>query len=186
MSAPCNEIAPEDLVAYWAGDLAPAEVDRLDEHLMGCATCSAASARVSAVTEALRAMIPPFVNHATLDALRRLGHRIRENPLQPDDRRTVVFGADTDLLIHKLTGLDLTTATTVGIVITVEETGDVLLAEPSVPFDRGSGEVLIACQPHFAALPPNIVAEVRARDATGAERLVRYPIPHVFEPRARG
>jgi hypothetical protein len=181
MSATC--IAPEELAAYWASDLAPEDVDRLDEHLMGCATCSAASARISAVLDALRALIPPFVSHAMLDSLRALGHRIRENPVQPDERRTVVFGADTDLLIHKLEGLDLTTAVSVGIVITVEETGDVLLAEPSVPFDRGSGEVLVACQPHFAALPPNIVAEVRARDASGAERIARYTIPHVFEPR---
>jgi anti-sigma factor RsiW len=185
LSTTCGEIAEEELVAYWAGDLAPADVDRLDEHLMGCAICSAASARMSEVTEAVRALISPFADHPTLDALRAKGHRIRENPIQPDERRVVVFRADTDLLVHKLAGLDLTTAASVGIVIAVEETGDVLLAEPNVPFDRDSGEVLIVCQPHFAALPPNVVAEVRAREATGSEKVVRYAIPHVYEPRAR-
>lgn len=185
MSATCNELSPEQLVAYWAGDLAPADVDRLDEHLMGCAICSAASARISEVTEAVRALISPFADHATLDALRAKGHRICENPVQPDDRRVVVFRTDTDLLVHRLEGLDLSKAASVGVVITVEETGDVLLAEPNVPFDRDSGEVLIVCQPHFALLPPNVVAEVRSRDATGSERLVRYAIPHVYEPRAR-
>jgi hypothetical protein len=54
----------------------------------------------------------------------------------------------------------------------------------NVPFDRDSGEVLIACQRHFVAFPPTIVAEVRARDATGSTRAARYPIPHVFERRA--
>lgn len=44
----------EDLVLYWAGDLAPEQVERLDEHLIGCTACSAQSARVSAVVEGLR------------------------------------------------------------------------------------------------------------------------------------
>ena len=186
MSATCGTITWEELVGYWAGDLDPATVDRLDEHLMGCAECTAASSRISAVTEAVRGLIPTFADHATLASLRAKGHRIRENPVQPGDRRVVIFKADTDLLVHKLKGLDLSSATTGGIVVTVEETGDVLLAEPSVPFDRDSGELLILCQPHFAAFPPNIVAEVRTRDAAGTERVVRYPIPHVYEARAGG
>ncbi len=184
MSGTCGTISEEELVTYWAGALEDADVDRLDEHLMGCPSCTEASARVYALTEALRALIPPFVDHARLASLRARGHRIRENPIQPDERRTVVFGADTDVLVHKLAGLDLTKAASVRVVITVEDTGHVLLDEESVPFDRDSGEVLIACQPHFAAFPPNIVAEVRARDVSGAERLARYPIPHVFEARA--
>lgn len=182
-SATCCTISEEQLVTYWAGELDPTEVDRLDEHLMGCATCTEASARISAVTEALRALIPPILDHARLALLRAHGHRILENPVQPGERKTVVFSADTDLLIHRLAGLDLTTATNVGIVITVEETGVVLRTEPSVPFDRDSGELLIACQPHNAAVPPNIVIEVRARDASGSERVARYPIPHIYEAR---
>lgn len=185
MSATCpSALAPDELAAYWSDDLAPADVDRIDEHLMGCAVCSAASVRVAAVTEALRSMIPTFVDHAKLEVLRARGLRIEENPLQPDERKSVVFRAELDLLIHKLGGLDLTSVENVGIVVTVEETGQVLVDEPSMPFDRDSGEVLIACQRHFVAFPPNIVAEVRVRDATGATRTARYPIPHVFERRA--
>jgi hypothetical protein len=184
MISGCGALTPEELVAYWAGDLAAAAVDRLDEHLMGCASCSAASARISAVTQALGALVPPFVDHARVASLRALGRRIRENPIQPDERREVVFEADLEFLIHQLGGLDLTNAQNVSVFIKVEETGDVLVYEPSVPFDRDSGEVLIACQRHFAAFPPNVVIEVCARDASGAERLARYPIPHVYEARA--
>ena len=68
--------------------------------------------------------------------------------------------------------------------ISVEETGDVLVDEQNAPFDRDSGELLIACQRHFAAFPPNVVAEVWTYAASGAESVARYPIPHVFEPRA--
>jgi len=43
----------EQLVAYWTGELDDSEVDGLDEHLVGCATCSAESGRVTALTQAL-------------------------------------------------------------------------------------------------------------------------------------
>ena len=184
MSATCGVVSLEDLVAYWASDLAQGDVDRLDEHLMGCAVCSMASGGISAVAMGLREFIPAIVGHAKLESLRGAGHRVRENPIRPDERTVVVFAADTDLLVHKLTGLDLSEAASVGIVLSVEETGAVLFADPAVPFDRHSGEVLLVCQRHFATLPPNIVAVVLSRDAAGTERTARYAIPHVFEPRA--
>lgn len=183
-AAACATPIPwEELVAYWAGELDEREVDRLDDHLIGCRTCSAESARVSAVTEALRAMTPPIIDHARLATLHARGHQIRDNVVEPDQRNTVVFGAETDFLIHRL-HVDLSLATRVEVQVTVEETGAVLLAEPSVPFDRDSGEVLIACQRHFASFPPNILVVVHAHDAAGGETVTRYPLPHVFEPRA--
>ena len=183
MSATCGLVSLEDLVAYWANDLAQGDVDRLDEHLVGCAVCSRASGGISAVAMGLREFIPAIVGHAKLESLRGAGHRVRENPIRPGERTVVMFAADTDLLVHKLTGLDLSGATSVGIVVSVEETGAVIFADPSVPFDRNSGEVLLVCQRHFAALPPNIVAVVHSHDAAGTERTARYAIPHIFEPR---
>jgi hypothetical protein len=183
VSDTCGAVTSEEIVAYWADDLPAADVDRLDEHFMGCAACAEASARIAVLAEAMRTIIPPVVDHAALAALRARGYRIRDNPLQPGERKPAVFEATTDLLIHKLAGLDLTEATNVALLLTVEETGDVLLDDPSVPFDRDSGEILIACQQHFARFPPNIVAQVHVHGAAGAESVARYPIPHVFERR---
>ena len=181
MSPTCaTPLAWDELVAYWANDLDPAELDRLDEHLMGCGVCTAESERVAFITEAMRALIPPFVDHARLAALQARGLRITDNPLLPEERRTVIFDATTDILLHRLGGLDLSGAERVSMRVSVEETGDVLLDEPSAPFDRNSGEVLVACQRHFASFPPNIVVEVRTHRG-GAEQVARYPIPHVFD-----
>ena len=58
------------LVDYWAGDLDEAETATLDEHLFGCAACSATSARVAAVTEAVREALPAVVSRARVDRLR--------------------------------------------------------------------------------------------------------------------
>ena len=109
----------EDLVAYWAGDLAAADEERVDEHLMGCGWCSAESARVSAVAQALRARIPPVVTRARLEELRAQGTRIRENAFAPDQRQTAVFPREVDLLIHRLTGFDLSNAARVAVKVFV-------------------------------------------------------------------
>jgi hypothetical protein len=178
----CGAVTSEEIVSYWASDLPAADTDRLDEHFMNCSACAEASARIAVLAEGMRTIIPPVVDHAALEALRARGYRIRENPLTPGERKPAVFEAETDLLIHKLAGLDLTEATNVGLRLTVEETGDVLLDDPSVPFDRDSGELLLACQRHFASLPPNIVVYVRVRGASGSESATHYPIPHIFEP----
>jgi len=169
----------EDLVAYWAGDLAPADVDRLDEHLMGCASCSAESARVCALASAIRGFVPPVVSRATLETLRTRGLRIEENSFAPGQRQPVVFAPTVDLLVHRLGGMDLSNATRVKVTVSVESTGAVLFEDPDAPFDSQEG-VLIACQRHFATLPPDTVFEVRAFEASGAERAAVYTIPHDF------
>jgi anti-sigma factor RsiW len=179
-----NPLAFEDLVAYWAGDLPPIETDRLDEHLMSCAACSAESARVVALVNAIREMIPPVIRTDELNVLRARGLHIQENPMTPGQRRAVVFGAELDLLVHRLKGLDPARVQAAHVRIIDEQTGELLAEFPSAPFDRTTGDVLVACQRHFAAFPPNIVIEVRARHLAGAEQTASYAIPHRFEQRA--
>jgi hypothetical protein len=180
MSA-CN--APIDLptlVAYWAGDMPVDDVDRIDEHLMGCASCTASSERVARVVQGLRELIPPFVSAAQVAELRARGLVVVENPTLPGDRHDAVFREGTDILLHRLGGLDLADVERVGVRILVEGSGEVLLTEPAVPFERDTGEILVACQRHFAVFPPDIVFEVRARTRTGEERVTTYEVPHVF------
>lgn len=175
-----SPVSWEDLVAYWARDLPPAEVERLDEHLMGCGACSEESARVSALAAALHGFVPPVLSGALLATLRQRGLRIEENTFAPGQRKPVVFAAGVDLLIHRLEGFDLSSARRVKVTISVESTGAVLFQDPDAPFDPREG-VLIACQRHFAALPPDTVFEVCAIEASGVERTALYTIPHEFE-----
>src|SRR4029453_8735554 len=66
MSCP-NPVAWATLVDYWAGELDAEAAAALEEHLFGCADCTTASARVSAVTEALRAALPPVVSRERIE-----------------------------------------------------------------------------------------------------------------------
>jgi hypothetical protein len=175
-----SPISFETLVAYWAGDLPPVESDAVEAHVMNCAPCTAASARVAAVAEAVRAQIPPIVSREHVAKLRARGLRIVDNPVRLGERKVAVFAPDIDIMIHRLGGLDLSRATRVGVAVKVEETGDVIFQMDDAPFDREAGEVLIACQRHFRAFPPNVVFEVRSYDAARGEALAVYAVPHAF------
>ena len=181
MSARCHSpIAFETLVAYWADDLEPPASDHVEQHVMGCPACTVESARVAAITETVRAQIPPVVSPEAVARLRARGIRIVENPILPGERQRVVFEPNVDVLLHRLGGLDLSSTTRVIVTVSVEETGDILFQDDDAPFDRGAGEVLIACQRHFSAMPPNIVIGVRSRADSGEESLAVYTIPHVY------
>ena len=84
-----NPIAWATLVDYWAGDLNDAETAAVDEHLFGCGDCTAASARVAAVAQALGSAIPMVLLRSAVERMRTRGARIRENGFEPGDRREV-------------------------------------------------------------------------------------------------
>ncbi|HEX2873880.1 MAG TPA: zf-HC2 domain-containing protein [Polyangiaceae bacterium] len=176
----CNSAVPwAELVQYWAGDLDAAATDRVDEHLMGCASCSAEAARVAAVVSALRELVPPVVTRAELTAMQARGARIRENAFVPGET-TAVFPRDAELLIHRLGGFDLSGAVRVHVMIRRESTRELFAEVADAPFDPVEG-VLIACHRHYASLPTDVLVEVSAIDAQGGSRMAAYSIPHVFE-----
>ena len=177
-------IAFEALVAYWAGDLPSEEEDALELHAMGCAECNASSERVACIALAVRALVPPLVTSAQVAALRARGLCIEENEMEPGERKAVVFRLGVDILLHRLGGLDLKSALEVSVTVRDEDTGDVIYEEPRAPFDAENGEVLVACQRHFAAFPPNVLFEVRALGPGAELRVARYVVPHTFESTA--
>lgn len=176
-----HPIAFETLVAYWAGDLSSEDEGAVELHLMGCARCTASSERVAAIALSVRALIPPLIAHDQVAKLKARGVRIEENAMVPGERKAVVFRRDVDVLLHRLGGLDLANASDVSVTIRDEDTGDIMHADLSAPFDAATGEVLIACQHHFEAFPHNVLIEVRAMASTGESKLAKYMIPHTFE-----
>lgn len=181
MSGSTPHLAWAELVNYWAGDVSGEVGAGYEEHLFGCQACSALSARVAALTETLRVLIPPALTPEQLELLRVRGLTIVDNPMQPGERREVVFPARADILLNRLCGLSLERAARVDFVMRSEQTGDVIGAIDDVPFDREQGAVLIACQKHFAVFPPDTVAEVRVHLADGGDYLTTYTVLHRFE-----
>jgi anti-sigma factor RsiW len=175
-----EHIAHATLVDYWADDLAADAQDAVELHLMGCAACTELSARVAALAHAFRDAIPPVISREALDKLRARGLRIVENPMRPSQRKDVTFPASADLILHRLTGLAGDTAR-VDFTLRCESTGEVLVEVAGAPFDAEAGAVLVACQKHYAVLPHDTVAEVRAQSARGRQSVTEYVILHHYE-----
>jgi hypothetical protein len=173
----------ETLVAYWAGDLSDSDTEAVDAHVMGCGVCTLASEGVAAITEGFRATIPPVITAGQLVSLRARGLHVEENIVLPGQRTPLTFRADVDVLAHRLRGLDLSQTDHVHLMVRVEETGELLFESATAPFDASAGEVIIACQRHFAAFPPNIVFQIAAIATDGrSTATATYAIPHRFEP----
>lgn len=184
MTVCSHPIAWERLVDYWAGDLDDADTDVVDEHLFACEACSAESAGVARIVQAFRTAIPAVVSPAQTAELRARGLVVEENRFEPGERVEVIFEPDVDILIHHLSGIDLSRAERVHVGVRIESTGAVVFEEHFAPFDRDRGEVLIACQRHFAGLPPDVAFDVRVHEQNGRTLEATYSVPHVFRARS--
>ncbi|MFT3926645.1 MAG: zf-HC2 domain-containing protein [Myxococcales bacterium] len=179
--SPCSTpLAWETLVAYWSADLSEAETERVDEHLMACVRCSEHSARVAQLAQSLRELLPPVLAPALLDTLHARGLCIEDNPMSPGERREVTFPRHVDILLHRLQGLELSDVVKVDFSVHDEASGNLLTEVHDAPFDRARGEVLVACQKHYASFPPNTVFEITAALPSGETRSTRYTVLHRF------
>lgn len=168
------------LVAYWADDLDTAAAEAVEDHVMECERCAEASGRIAEITEALRQVPPPVLSHARVARLRERGAIIQDNPIAPGEINTGRVTPELDILLHRLGGLDLVVGSHVTLRIAVERGDAPLFAIEEVPFDSGTGELLVACHRHFAALPPDVTFTVDVRHPSGHNQRNRYTVRHLF------
>lgn len=177
MSTCAKPIAFDTFVAYWCDDLDASESDALEAHVFSCASCTALSERVAAVTERMRSVEPAMISSARLAELRTAGRRIEDNFVSPGERKRVVF-SEQEMIIHRLGGLDCTGVDRVGVVVRSHGSGEVVAENPAAPFDATTGEVLIACQRHFSMFPPDIEFEITTFAAGAPKKVTRYVVDH--------
>lgn len=145
---PCSDpLSFETLVLLWSRDLAPEQAEKVEEHLFGCDSCSAASDRLGQLVGGLRELIPPVISHAHRERLAAQGKHLVETAVDPGVDARARFAPGVDLLIHMLRA-DLSRAERVDIEVFTQDGVSRAVLE-HVPFDRQSGEVLVACQRHY-------------------------------------
>lgn len=180
MTACASPLPIGQLVDYWTNELDDAALATVEEHLFGCASCTAAMERVQRVIGAFRSGLPPVITTTQLAELRIQSLAMEENTFVPGERQQITFPANLDLMIHHLGGLSLQDAERVSLTVRSESSGIVIHEDPIAPFDRERGEILIACQKHFVAFPPDIVVDVRVHRPAQPPQLATYVLPHVF------
>jgi hypothetical protein len=180
MSA-AHPIPFEKLVALWAHDLPPEEAHAIEEHLFACEACDAASDRLGRLVGGLRDAIPPVISAAHRDRLAARGVRIRFTPCDVGAPATARFASDVDLLVHGLRA-DLSRAERVDVEV-IGPDGVARVSLEHVPFDRSSGEVLIACQRHYEhVFPPGVdpIFRVHAHEGGARRRVGDYLVHHIW------
>lgn len=175
---PCPSL--EACRSYFAGDLPEEEAAKLEDHVFECDACARVFDREGAMALALRAQIPPVISHDRLVALQRAGLVVKKHVIPPGPTVDVTFSPELSLLVNALAvsaddaeRLDLTIA---------DGSGQLIAEIPGVPFDRGSGEVLIACQRHYEeAFPPLVRFELTAVKGNERRSVGAYAVNHLWE-----
>jgi hypothetical protein len=171
-----SHLTSQQLVEYWAKEV---DDPALEDHLFECEACTLEMERIQRVVSVFRDSLPPVITHEQLAELRSAGLVVEDNAFVPGTRKEVTFKSNLDLLVHRLTGLSLADATRVGVTVR-SESGPVMHEDPFAPFDRERGEVLIACQKHFAVFPRDVAIDVRVYRDAGEPVVATYSIPHAF------
>lgn len=101
------EIAGSTLLAYWLGELEPADSNATEEHVFGCVHCSHRLQRLAGLGTAIRQSLRAGNLLAVLSAsfvgkLKQDGLRVREYHVQPGTSVACTVAPDDDLVVSRL------------------------------------------------------------------------------------
>jgi hypothetical protein len=100
--------SPQDLLAYWLGELDEAQESRLDEHLLACAACSERLQRIVAIGAAIRGELLRgnrfgfVLSTAFVSRIKDAGLTVREYDLDPGASVSCTITPDDDLVASHL------------------------------------------------------------------------------------
>jgi hypothetical protein len=173
---------PLELVAEWClGELPAAAAERFEEHYFGCDRCFEQATRMQAAVEQLRASLPPVLTPERRRALERREPRLSTTRVAAGERALLHLSQQQPLGIW-LMQAPLAEVTRVDFEAR-DTDGELLFALSDVPFDASRGEVVLACQLHYRALPMSTQLHVRltATSPNGSQELGRYILDHQFD-----
>jgi anti-sigma factor RsiW len=187
MNPACDApLALPDLMEYWFGELDPEREPALEEHLLGCAHCSARLEEIALLGAGIRDAFRRGALHAVLppgfvEGLRREGLRMREYRVPAGGSVNCTIGADDDFVYSRLEAplagvqrLDL-------VVLGPGRQAEVTFED--IPFDAAAREVLVfpsaaalkALPAHTQRMRLVAVGGAGARTAIGEYTFVHTP-----------
>jgi len=171
----------ETIAAFTLDELDPAEAERFEEHYFECDACLAQAASLRRLVAELGASLPPVLTSARRRALEAERPGLTQVTVNPGETATIRLN-DADNV-----GFWVMRAPLAGVCRVDFEARDAegapLFAFTDVPFDADKGEVVLACQSHYRALPGGSTLRVRltATDAAGTRSVGEYTLDHRFE-----
>jgi hypothetical protein len=178
-----HPISSEDVVEYWAGELAPADEERVEAHVFSCAACATAVARGEALVNALRRLVRSgrfhaLVSESVLNRLARDGARIRSYVLNPGDVVPCAVWDGDELIVTRLRG-DFSGVDTVSVIATLA-TGEELARSEGIMVRPGQRELIDAISAEALRLLPATTVRLRVNTTRGGEEqlLGEYTLAH--------
>jgi hypothetical protein len=173
-------IGDAELVAYWLGDLDERAETRVEEHVLGCATCAAELEALVRLGEDVRdafarGAVSAVVGAALVQRLRAAGCRLREYRVPANGSVHCTIAPDDDLVVARLqaslkgvTRLDLVDIGPDGLEWRLED----------VPFDAAAGEVLVTPRADLLRLAGDHLHRMRLVDASSQRMIGEYAFLH--------
>jgi hypothetical protein len=180
----CHEpIDFETLVGYWLGDATVERETALEEHLFGCAQCTARLEELAALAAGVRAAVENgrvtlVVSAPFVAAMRAAGLRLRDYRLGPGGSVNCTIAGDDDAVISHLRAplagvrrLDL---------VRSRDGAPSEARVADVPFDPATGEVLVVPSAAWLKTMPAFTMRMRliAVDEKGEEQIGEYTFNH--------
>lgn len=144
-----HPVAFSDLIEYWLGELEKTAEPVIEEHLLGCAACSARLEGIAALGEGIRrafqeGMVGAFITSPFLNHLVDRGMRVREYHVPRNGSVNCFVAPGDEVVVGRLQG-SLSGVTRLDVVEenTVDE-GERVFQD--IPFDAASGEVIFAAK----------------------------------------
>ena len=153
MNTPCASPIPDTaLAAYWLCEMDAPENAALEEHLFGCAYCTARLQKFAALGAGIRRATLAGATHAVLSAafVRKLkddGLRVREYRLQPNTSVACTITPDDDFVVSHLHA-QLDDVQRLDLVFEDPATGFRHRLE-DLAFDRNAEEIVVASNTRF-------------------------------------
>jgi hypothetical protein len=162
------------------GELPEDEAARFEEHYFGCETCFRRAMALEHARKRLTTSLPPLLTQERHEALQNQ-RALEVVHVEAGGNGLIKLGSDNAFGIWILHA-PLEGVARVDVEVRPIE-GDFTFGFNDVPFDRERGQVLLACQLHYRAVPGGPRLNVRLLETAdaGGRELGQYILDHQFE-----
>lgn len=178
-----SPIDVDRIVAWWLGETAGQDEASLEEHLLGCAHCSARLETVAALADGVRAAVKrgevsAAVSEPFVRAMKQAGMRLREYAVEPGGSVNCTIRADDDAVVSRLR------APLAGVervdIVSMRGEGGTEERVSDVPFDPDTGEVLVIPSASWLRTMPAFTMRMRlvAVGKAGESEIGEYTFLH--------
>jgi anti-sigma factor RsiW len=173
-----EHISPERVADYLSGLLDERSDEELEAHLFICGSCTVEAEKLAGLAVAVHRAVPTVLTAERVEALEREGRIAEVKPVSPGHTVEARFPPAEKLLVLRLGGSDLSRARRVDVDL-LDLGGRVVARLEDVPFDGVRGEVLMACQSHFADMfPHDLTFRLERVVGDRREEANRYTVLH--------